>query len=56
MADDPITPGEDVQTGDPTAAKPDKPIGIFQLDDDTLVKRLRKWLKTGSTPARSAQG
>jgi hypothetical protein len=28
MADDLITPGEDVQTGDATAAKPDKPIGI----------------------------
>jgi hypothetical protein len=45
MADEPIAPGEDVQTGDPNAAKPDKPVGIYQLADDELVKRLRKWLK-----------
>jgi hypothetical protein len=45
MADEPITPGEDVQTGDPNAAKPDKPKGMFDLDDDTLVKRLRTLLK-----------
>jgi hypothetical protein len=40
MADDLIAPGEDVQTPDPNAEKPDKPVGIFQLDDE-LVKRLR---------------
>jgi hypothetical protein len=45
MTDQPIAPGEDTQTADPNAEKPTKPLGIFQLADDEMVKRLRKWLK-----------
>lgn len=43
--DQPIAPGEDVQTGDPRAEAPEKPLGMFQLPDDQLVKRLRTLLK-----------
>jgi hypothetical protein len=46
MADELIAPGEDVQTGDQKAEKPDKPLGIYQLADDELVKRLRSLLKS----------
>jgi hypothetical protein len=45
MADEPIAPGEDAQTTDPNAAPVEKPAGIFQMGDDELVARLRKWLK-----------
>lgn len=42
MTDEPRAPGEDVQTGDQSAEKPDKPVGIFNQPDDVLVKKLRQ--------------
>jgi hypothetical protein len=45
MLDEPIAPGEDVQTTDPQGLEPPKPAGMFQQPDDVLVKKLRTLLK-----------
>jgi hypothetical protein len=45
MYDEPIAPGEDVQTTDPQGQEPPKPTGMFLQPDDVLVKKLRTLLK-----------
>jgi hypothetical protein len=46
MADlETMAPGEDPQVTSPDAETPNKPVGLFQMDDDDVVKRLRQWFK-----------